>query len=72
MADKVAQEHLFSEYFSFPCQFSFRHLLHTLLSSGADTLGQIVADVPSGLSLTPPEENLKENTYKNRLHQKKI
>jgi hypothetical protein len=26
------------------------------LSSGAGTIGQLVADVPSGLSLTPPKE----------------
>jgi hypothetical protein len=41
-------------YFSFSCQFSFHRLLHTHhhLSSGAGTIGQIVADVPSGLSLT--------------------
>jgi hypothetical protein len=25
-------------------------------SSGAGTIGQLVADVPSGLSLTPPQE----------------
>jgi hypothetical protein len=47
----------FSEYFDFPCQFSFHRLLHTHhLSSGAGIIGQIVADVPSGLSLTPPQE----------------
>jgi hypothetical protein len=40
---------IFSEYFSFPCQFSFLRLLHTHhLSSGAGTIGQIVADVSSG------------------------
>jgi hypothetical protein len=27
-------------------------------SSGAGTIGQLVADVPSGLSLTPPQELL--------------
>jgi hypothetical protein len=26
------------------------------ISSGADTIGQLVAGVPSGLSLTPPQE----------------
>jgi hypothetical protein len=38
-------------------QFSFHRLLHIhRLSSGAGTIGQIVADVPSGLSLTSPQE----------------
>jgi hypothetical protein len=46
------------KYFGFPCQFSFHHLLHSHLhqSSGAGTIGQIVADVPNGISLTPPKE----------------
>jgi hypothetical protein len=36
-------------------QFSFHLLVHTHhLSSGADRIGQLMADVPSGLSLTPP------------------
>jgi hypothetical protein len=51
-----------SEYFGFPCQFSFQTLLHThhlLVSSGAGIIGQLVADVPSGLSLTPPQETKK-------------
>jgi hypothetical protein len=57
---KVALEQLFSEYFGFPCQFSFYRLLHTHLSSGAGRVGQLVADVPSGLSLTPPKEAMKK------------
>jgi hypothetical protein len=52
--DKVALGQVFSEYFGFPCQFSFHRLLHIYhLSSRAGTIGQLVADVPSGLSLTP-------------------
>jgi hypothetical protein len=54
--DKVALgQQVFSEYFGFPCQFSFNQLLHTHhhLSSGAGTIGQIMVYVPSGLSLTP-------------------
>jgi hypothetical protein len=47
---------VFSEYFGFPCRFSFHQMLHIHLSSGAGTVGQLVADVPSGLSLTPPQE----------------
>jgi hypothetical protein len=58
--DKVALGQVFSEYFGFLYQFSFHQLLHTHhLSSGAGTIGPIVADVPSGLSFTPPEENKK-------------
>jgi hypothetical protein len=41
-----------------PCQFSFRQMLHTHLSSGVGTTSQLVADVPIGLSLTPPH-NIK-------------
>jgi hypothetical protein len=56
VVDKVALRQIFSEYFGFPCQFSVHRLLHTHhhLSSGAVKTGQIVADVPNGLSLTPP------------------
>jgi hypothetical protein len=39
---------IFSEYFNFH--------IHHHLSSRAGTVGQLVADVPSGLSLTPPKE----------------
>jgi hypothetical protein len=55
---KVALVQVFSEYFNFPYQFSFHRLLHIHhhLSSRADTIGQIVADVPSGLSLTLTQE----------------
>jgi hypothetical protein len=60
VVDKVALEQVFSEYFGFPCQFSFHRLLHVQhLSSGAGTVGQLVADVPNGLSL-------KKYTYPNR------
>jgi hypothetical protein len=31
-------------------------------SSGAGAIGQLVADVPSGLSLTPPKKETKKNT----------
>jgi hypothetical protein len=55
--DKVALGQVFSEYFGFPCQLSFHRLLHNHhLSSGAGTIGQIVADVPSGVSLTPRQD----------------
>jgi hypothetical protein len=55
--DKVALGQISSEYFGFPCQFSFHRMLHSHhLSSGAGTVGQIAADVPSGLGLTPPQD----------------
>jgi hypothetical protein len=57
VVDKVALRQVFSEHFGLPCQFSFYWLLHTHhLSSGAGTIGQLVANVPSGLILTPPQE----------------
>jgi hypothetical protein len=60
VVDKAALGQIFTEYFGFTYQFSFHRLLHThRLSSGAGTTGQLVADVPSGLSLTPPQETKK-------------
>jgi hypothetical protein len=48
---------IFSVHFGFSCQFSFLPLILTHhLSSWADTIGQLLADVPSGLSVTPPQE----------------
>jgi hypothetical protein len=54
VVDKVALGQVFTEYFGFPCQFSFHRLLHIQhhLSSEVGTIGQLVADVPSELSLT--------------------
>jgi hypothetical protein len=40
--DKVALGQVFSEYFGFPCQFSFHRLLHTHLSTGAGTIGRSI------------------------------
>jgi hypothetical protein len=58
--DKVVLEQIFSEYFGFSRQFSFHKLLHTRhLSSGAGTIGQLLAHVPSELSLTPSQETKK-------------
>jgi hypothetical protein len=46
VVNKVALGQVFSEYFDFPCQFSFHRLLHAHhIPSGAGTIGQIVADV---------------------------
>jgi hypothetical protein len=67
MVDKVALEQVFSEYFGFPCQFSFAKMLHTNLSSGAGIVGQLVTDVPSGLSLTLPHETKKKKKKKKEI-----
>jgi hypothetical protein len=48
----------FLRVFRFPSKFSFHLLLRTHhLLFGAGTIGQLVADVPSGLSLTPSPRN---------------
>jgi hypothetical protein len=61
VVDKVVLGQAFSKYFDFPCRFSFHQMFHTHhFSSGADKVGQLVADVPSGLSLTPPQKFKKE------------
>jgi hypothetical protein len=56
VVNKVAVRQVFSEYFGFPYQFSFHQMLHIHLSSGAGIIGQLVDDVPIGLSLTPPHK----------------
>jgi hypothetical protein len=52
----------FSKYFGFPCQFAYHRLIriHHYLSSGADTIGQTVAAVPSGLMAVSPHEREKD------------
>jgi hypothetical protein len=60
--DKMALDQVLSEYFGFPYQFSFHrlfHIHHHHLSFGASTIGQLVADVPNGLSLTSLQETKK-------------
>jgi hypothetical protein len=65
VVDKVVLVQIFPEYFGFPCQLSFYRLLHTHhLSSGAGTIGQLVTDVPSGLSLTPHKKVTTWNQVK--------
>jgi hypothetical protein len=51
VVDKTALWQVFCDYLGFPCQ-SFHRLLHTHHhpSSGAGTIRQIVANVPSGLN----------------------
>jgi hypothetical protein len=63
VVDKVALGQVFSEYFRFTWQFGFNQMLHTHLSSvssEAARIGHSVADVPSGLCLTPPQETKKK------------
>jgi hypothetical protein len=71
VVDKVALGQVFCEYSGFPCQFSFHRLLniHHHLSSGAGRIGQLVADVPSGLS-HPTPRNWKNSMlqHKNMLY----
>jgi hypothetical protein len=63
VVDKVALGQVFSEYFGFPCQFSFHRLLETHhVSSGVGTIGQLLTDVPSGLSLPSPQDAKKIKT----------
>jgi hypothetical protein len=60
------------QVFSFPYQFSFHRLFYVHhLSSGAGTIGQLVAEVPSGLSHTPPQET-KKKQYKMNSDQKNV
>jgi hypothetical protein len=62
VVDIVALGHALYEYFGFSYQFLFHRLLrtHHHLLSEAGTIGQTVGDVPSGLSLTPPQETKKK------------
>jgi hypothetical protein len=47
VVEKVALGMVLSGHFGFHCQFSFHQMLHTHLSSGADKISKILADVPS-------------------------
>jgi hypothetical protein len=60
VVDKAALLQVLSEYFYIPCP-SFYRLLHTHHpSSAAGTIVKIMASVPSGLSLNPPQETKKK------------
>jgi hypothetical protein len=69
VVDNLALGQVSSGYFNFPCQFSFQRLLHLYHhpSTGAGTVGQLVADVPSELSLTPNQETQKRKTGPNNI-----
>jgi hypothetical protein len=52
---------VFSDYFGFPWQFSFHRLLHSSSSIIRDSyIGQLVADVPTGLSHPTPRNYKKK------------
>jgi hypothetical protein len=70
VVDRVALGQVFSEYFNFPCQFSFRQMLYTHLSSEVGIIVQLVADIPSGLSIAPSQETKK--TYYTFLKKKTL
>jgi hypothetical protein len=58
VVDKVALGQVFSEYFGYRCQFSFHQMFHTPPSSGAGTVGLLVADVPSGFDTSKMPERI--------------
>jgi hypothetical protein len=63
----VARGLVCSEYFGLPCQVSFHQLLHPHHLSPKDgTIDQLVVDVPSGLSLTPPQETKTKTRLRQR------
>jgi hypothetical protein len=67
VVDKVALGMISSEYFGFPCQFSFPQILHTHLTSGLVQRDPLLADVPRGISPNPPHEN-KKNPFHHQCH----
>jgi hypothetical protein len=69
MVDKVALGQFVSKYLGFSCQVSFHQMLNTYhrhSSSGVGTIAPIAADVPSGLSFTPPK-GTKETSFEWKL-----
>jgi hypothetical protein len=60
VVDKVALGQVFFENVGFPYHFLFLQILYTHPPPGAGAIGQIVADVASALSLTPPHRNKKQ------------
>jgi hypothetical protein len=64
VVDKGELRQVFSEYVGFSCQFSSHRLLHIhhYLSSGTGTVGQLVVDVTSGLTVSTHPKKLKKKT----------
>jgi hypothetical protein len=66
VVEKVALGQVFSQYFGFPCQFSFRQLLHNHLSIIWGWYNRPgVATAPRGPSLTPPgiKKSMMEHSH---------
>jgi hypothetical protein len=61
---KVSLGQVFLRVFRFPLPFSIHRMFCTHLSPEAGTIGQLVADVPSGLSITPSHEIKKRNLHR--------
>jgi hypothetical protein len=61
VVDKAALGQVFSQYCGFPCH-PFRRMPHAYRhpSCAVGTVSQIAADVPNGLSLSPPRKEKKE------------
>jgi hypothetical protein len=59
---KMVLGQVFSEYFGFPCQPSVHQLLHNYhhVSSGADTIGQVLQQYQMG-SVSPTNNNNNNN-----------
>jgi hypothetical protein len=72
VVDKVALGQVFSEYFGFLCQFSFRLLHIHHISSGAGTVGQLVGDLQSRLTLTIPHPPSKKTKRHDKFSQTTI
>jgi hypothetical protein len=60
--DKAHWDRSLFECFGFLCQSLFHQMLHTHLSNGTGTIGQLVADVPSGLTVSPTTSHEIRNT----------
>jgi hypothetical protein len=64
VVDKMILGQVSSQYFGFPCQFSFHQIHHAHPSFGA---GTVVADVPSVPSLTPLQETRLRRVRNDRM-----
>jgi hypothetical protein len=65
VVDEVPMGQASSVYLGFPYQFSFHRFLHTHLSSWAGTIGPVVTDGLSELSLTQPSQKYIKYKWKN-------
>jgi hypothetical protein len=55
-------EQVSTEHFGIPCQFSFHEIVHMYLLSDANTIGQLLTDVPTGSSHPTPPYTTKLST----------